>query len=537
MSGTSSESAGERAAAPLTSAPVDAARFTSARGRFSVRWKIALLVALVVTTIAGLDAFLVPEAAARAEQQALEQRAQAAAAMLADVGSITAAVGFEQSDTAHEALSAALGDSLVKWAAIYTPDGRLFTQVGVGAPPRYRSDQPLLLPGASLAIGRSPIRSRDDQALGQVAVAIRTTAVNERRQASRVAIIVQGTLVGVLGVVLAVLLSAPMVRSMSMMAAAAERIAHGDVQSELAVAPTKDELGDMALSFERMNGRLRDLQRGAQKVANGDLTVSIAGDGELFVAFRQMVENLRDLAERMGQSSGSVSSAAAGMFSAVREQEALATQQTASLEEIRRTLETLAVSAEAVADDATAVREMSVRTLESSKRMAEHTRLVSAHSDRIGEILSLIQDIADRSDLLALNAALEGTKAGEVGRGFSLVAAEMRRLSEHVMDSVRDIRKLVADMRSASHSSVLATEESTKLANEAASASAKISDAVARQREGTAQAKTAADEVVRAVNESLAGSAQTTASAESLLQLSHELKNTVRVFRIGLDVG
>jgi methyl-accepting chemotaxis protein len=164
--------------------------------------------------------------------------------------------------------------------------------------------------------------------------------------------------------------------------------------------------------------------------------------------------------------------------------------------------------------------------------MAEHTRLVSAHSERIGEILSLIQDIADRSDLLALNAALEGTKAGEVGRGFSLVAAEMRRLSEHVMDSVRDIRKLVADMRSASHSSVLATEESTKLAKDAAGAAAKISEAVHRHQDGTKQAKSAADEIVRAVHESLSGSAATTESAESLLSLSHELKNSVEAFRL-----
>ena len=101
------------------------------------------------------------------------------------------------------------------------------------------------------------------------------------------------------------------------------------------------------------------------------------------------------------------------------------------------------------------------------------------------------------------------------------------------MDSVRDIRKLVADMRAASHSSVLATEESTKLAKDAASAAVKISDAVRRQQEGTNQAKVAADEVVRAVNESLSGAEDTTASAESLLELSHDLKNTLRAFRTG----
>src|SRR5262249_7384823 len=157
---------------------------------------------------------------------------------------------------------------------------------------------------------------------------------------------------------------------------------------------------------------------------------------ELFVAVRTMLENLRELAGRIGESSNSVASAAAGMFSSVREQETSAIQQNTALEEIRRTIEALAGSAEQVAQDAGMVSEMSERSLVSTQRTAEQTRLVSTHSDRIGEILSLIQDIADKSDILALNAALEGTKAGEVGRGFSLVAAEMRRLSEHVVDSV-----------------------------------------------------------------------------------------------------
>jgi methyl-accepting chemotaxis protein len=175
---------------------------------------------------------------------------------------------------------------------------------------------------------------------------------------------------------------------------------------------------------------------------------------------------------------------------------------------------------------------MAEHSLTSSQQIAERTRMVSTHSDRIGEILSLIQDIADRADLLALNAALEGTKAGEVGRGFSLVAAEMRRLSEHVKDSVRDIRKLVADMREASHASVMATEEGIKLSRDTSAAAGKISEAVIRQREGTAQVKSSADEIVRVVNESLRGRAETTSSAEALLKLSQELKEAVSAFRL-----
>ena len=503
----------------------------------SVRWKITGLLFTVVLAITALDAWFVPQSAADAERAALLSRARAAAAMLAD--SVKAAVEFDQADTAREALGPALADSLVEWAAIYRGDGERMATVGDGAPGTMRMEHDArdVSVDERIIVVAAPVASNTGGFLGTVAIGVRSTLIAERREATRRDIAAQGVGVALVGLIISLYFGTRMSRQMIQMAAAAERVARGDVADRVALSRSNDELGEMAASFERMTDRLRELQHGAARVADGDLTGTIGGDGELFVSFRRMLESLRGLTVRLGTSSEAVASAAAGMFSAVREQETLATQQTASLEEIRRTLETLAAAADAVARDAAAVHEMSGRTLESSTRMAEQTRLVSAHSDRIGEILQLIQDIADRSDLLALNAALEGTKAGEVGRGFSLVAAEMRRLSEHVMDSVRDIRKLVADMRAASHASVLATEESTKLARDAAAAAAKISDAVRRHQEGTSQAKGAADEVVRAVNESLTGSAATTRSAESLLQLSHELKQAVQAFRVAVEAN
>ena len=282
--------------------------------------------------------------------------------------------------------------------------------------------------------------------------------------------------------------------------------------------------------------QLSALMNGFERMAKGDFAQPIAVTsadelGELGNRANLMVERLSELLRRVASTSDVVAAAAASMFSAVREQEASATQQNVALEEVRHTIAKLAEAAQQVARDASQVKDLAASSLVSSQRIADHTKLVSTHSERIGQILQLIQDIADKSDLLALNAALEGTKAGEVGRGFSLVAAEMRRLSEHVMDSVRDIRKLVADTREAAHASVLATEEGIKLARDAAGSAAKISDAAARQQSGTDEARTAADEIVRVLNEGLAGSGETTRSAETLMQLSQETKTAAQTFR------
>jgi methyl-accepting chemotaxis protein len=497
----------------------------------SIRLKMAALIAGLGFAIAGLTALTMPRYAADAEREAIEERAQASAAMLASAAS--AALDFAQPETARDVVSVASADPLVEWVGVFDEHGERVAAHGSGSFGSVKNvDTPRLLrsDGKSV-IALAPARS-ERQVVGAVVVSMGAQRIAERELGTQRTIFIQSAALSAVFVLLAWVLTSRMARVIELITSTAARIARGDVSQDLELPRSNDELGQMAQTFVEMTLRLRELQNHAARVAAGDLSIEQHGEGELFVSFRTMVTSLRELARRISESSESVASAAAALFGATREHEASAMQQTASVEQMRRTLEGLATSAERVSNDASQVREMAERSLKSSQQTADQTRLVSSHSDRIGEILTLIQDIADKSDLLALNAALEGTKAGEVGRGFSLVAAEMRRLSEHVMDSVRDIRKLVADMRAASHASVLATEESIKLAKEAAISANKISDAVSQQREGTGQVKSAADEIVRVVNSSLDGTAQITRSAEALLTLSHELKSEAGAFRL-----
>jgi methyl-accepting chemotaxis protein len=462
----------------------------------SIRGKIALLTSGVLVFLAVLDAWLIPEHYADVGMTSLAERAEAEAALLAQT--VEPALEFSQRDTAGEMLEAALADELVAWAAIYDPEGRKIVSVGNHQSPARiapRAGEVETTSGWTRSAAAEVIGAAGR--LGFVAVALRTSSVVEGVALTRERMLRQAALVTAVGVALAFWLSGTIVDPLRRVTLGARRIAEGDIGFDIATSTSRDEVGALSQAFATMRKRLRDL------------------------------------VTKIGSTSQALSTAATGMFSEVREQEALATQQTAALEEIQRTLETLSTAAEQVERDAQTVRTMAERNLSTSQQIAERTRMLSTHSDRIGEILSLIQDIADRSDLLALNAALEGTKAGEVGRGFSLVAAEMRRLSEHVKDSVRDIRKLVADMREASHASVLATEEGIRVSEETSTAAVKISDAIVRQREGTAQVKASADEIVNVVNESLEGRAETTSSAEALLTLSQELREAVSSFRVG----
>jgi len=498
--------------------------------RISLQFKLTGIITLIALIMGIVFFVLVPQDAGTAEAKSLAKRAESVAQILANAAGPELNEG--RTREVETLLEAAREDTQVRWAAYYDEAEELRLSSG-------QSSAPTTLEAArrtSDITGHHGVE-HGDRNLGHVVVALMTADVQERVDEARLTIGVWAGVIVLAAIFIAWFFAHAITRPIREIAVAAEQIARGDVSKTARIKASRDEVGDMVRSFEMMNAHLQLLQMSAAQIGSGDLDGEVHGDGELYVAFRSMLENLRSLAGRMSESSDAVSEAAAGMFSSVRQQEASATQQNAALEEIRRALEHLASGAEGVSHNAHSVSEMAVRSLESSQRIAEQTRLVSEHSDHIGEILTLIQDIADRSDLLAFNAALEGTKAGEVGRGFSLVAEEMRRLSEHVMDSVRDIRRLVADMRSASHASVLATEEGIKLARETSASAAEISDAAGMQREGTEQAKASAEEVLRVVNQTLEAVSDTSQSAESLLQLSQDLKETMRTFKLpGQDV-
>ena len=160
--------------------------------------------------------------------------------------------------------------------------------------------------------------------------------------------------------------------------------------------------------------------------------------------------------------------------------------------------------------------------LASVERITDNARIVydamtrlGRRVERIGTVVEVIDEIADRSDLLALNAALEGAKAGEAGRGFSIVAAEMRRLAENVLASTKEIKGLIGEIREASDSAIDASHKNRSAADDGnkqgQSAMASVQEIVAGVQEtndaarvihlATQQQRTATEQVVQSMSE------------------------------------
>ncbi len=283
--------------------------------------------------------------------------------------------------------------------------------------------------------------------------------------------------------------------------------------------------------------RLSRLGRAMAAVASGDLTEEIADPthdeiGALAGGLNTMKSNLRDLASQIKKGSAEINASSIEIFASTREQEQSAAQQASAIEETRRTMESLLAAFRTIAESADAVLANAEMTLKNNQLIAERYEQLSLHIQRITEILDVIRGIANKSDLLALNASLEGTKAGEAGRGFSLVAAQMQRLAENVMDSVQDIKKLIGDISEASHAAAVATEQGARLADQTTQSARQIRVITHQQQAGTEQVSQSMSDATMHLAQSTNGMSQIAAAMKSLTDLSVQLNDTVKVFKI-----
>ncbi|HET6345416.1 MAG TPA: methyl-accepting chemotaxis protein, partial [Myxococcota bacterium] len=172
------------------------------------------------------------------------------------------------------------------------------------------------------------------------------------------------------------------------------------------------------------------------------------------------------------------------LASASQQQEG-ATEQSTAVEETRRTMEILLASGRTITQAAEDVLQNARMTQQHNLSVTDRVRESSKHSRRITEILDIIRDVANKTELLALNAALEGSRAGEAGRGFALVATEMQHLAESVMAAVANIKDLTSDIRGASGATEASTQQATQLATETTESVHKIGRIIQGQQAGT----------------------------------------------------
>ncbi|WP_218656156.1 methyl-accepting chemotaxis protein [Enterobacter cloacae] len=288
----------------------------------------------------------------------------------------------------------------------------------------------------------------------------------------------------------------------------------------------------------------------AAAIADGDLTGSITSHGKdetglLLHALMEMKTRLLDIVQQVQTGSENISSAAAQIvagnqdLAARTEEQASSVEQTASMEQITATVKnTASHTGEATnlsADAAKVVKNNG----EMMKQVTSKMRLINETSNRMSDIIDLIDAIAFQTNILALNAAVEAARAGEHGRGFAVVAGEVRQLAQKSASSASEIRELIESSTSQTQDGMNLVEKASELINgmvgnveEMDVILREIRQASHEQTEGISQINSAIGLIDATTQQNSALVEESVAAAASLNEQAMHLKELVRVFRV-----
>ncbi|PKP34165.1 MAG: methyl-accepting chemotaxis protein [Bacteroidetes bacterium HGW-Bacteroidetes-17] len=383
---------------------------------------------------------------------------------------------------------------------------------------------------------RSLTYSMADQALKDA----KTQLALDQQQASTSILIfvIFGALALIVSFFMIIFLNNLVAKPLSNISIMATRIASGDLSAEVIANERKDEVGLLNLSFYQMVQKLR-------------------------VSITEIMEGINLL----GSSASEILAASTQVASGAAETASAISETTTTVEEVRQAVQLSSQKASRVSENSNQV----VKVTQDGQNAVDATKMVmtdiqtqmesiantivrlSEHSQQIGGIIASVDDIADQSNLLAVNAAIEAAKAGEQGKGFAVVAQEIKNLSQQSKQSTIQVRTILSEVQKATTAAVMATEQGSKAVergvkqsgqagetirvlaqnvNESVQAASQIVASSQQQVIGMDQVGLAMNNINQAGTENAASMKQAESAAKDLHELGQKLKHLVEQYKL-----
>jgi methyl-accepting chemotaxis protein len=261
-----------------------------------------------------------------------------------------------------------------------------------------------------------------------------------------------------LGILIAGLIAGPMHR----LATEVDKVAGGDLRVQL-THQGNDEIGQLTASFAAMITNLRSM---IGKIEDASRRVSSTA-GQVYGTAEKMVNG----AEKVASQAGTVATAGEEMAATSGD---IAQNCSMAAEAAKQANQKAEAGVAVVEGTVDIMNQIAERVMNTSKTVEG----LGARSDQIGNIISVIEDIADQTNLLALNAAIEAARAGEQGRGFAVVADEVRALAERTTRATREIGEMIKSIQQETKSAVAAMEEGVHKVEQGHTESARSGEAI-----------------------------------------------------------
>ena len=285
----------------------------------------------------------------------------------------------------------------------------------------------------------------------------------------------------------------------------------------------------------------------AGRVALGDLTVNLPIEnrndevGELLRAFGAMLEGLRRLMREINEgvgvlasSSGEILATTTKVASGAAETASAVSETTATVEEVKQTAQLAIQKPRSVSDSAQKAAQVSQngrksvedsmqgmqRIQEQMESVAESIVRLSEQSQAIGQIIATVNDLAEQSNLLAVNAAIEANKAGEQGKGFAVVAQEVKSLAEQSKQATAQVRTILGDIQKATGTAVLATEQGNKAVQAGVKQATETGESIRLLADSIAEAAQAATQIAASSQQQMVGMDQVAQAMQNIKQAS-----------------